>query len=71
MTLTVAELQLLLEALDMGISRRQSQADFYEARPERHSTASVSRHQDKVHAMHALSCKLSSLRARRDVLEVA
>lgn len=71
MTLTVAELQLLLEALDMGISRHQSQADYYEARPDRYSTASVTKHQDKSHALHALACKLSGLRARRDRLEAA
>ncbi|MCK1676591.1 hypothetical protein [Bradyrhizobium sp. 150] len=41
MTLSVAELQLLLEALDMAISRSQSQADYYEARPDRYTTASV------------------------------
>jgi hypothetical protein len=71
MTLSVTELQLLLEALDMAISRRQSQADYYEARPDRHSTASVTKHQDKSEAMHALACRLSTLRARRDVLEIA
>lgn len=71
MTLTVSEIQLLLEALDMGISRHQSQADYYEARPDRHSTASVTKHHDKSAAMHSLSLRLSTLRARHDVLEVA
>ncbi|MCK1536831.1 MULTISPECIES: hypothetical protein [unclassified Bradyrhizobium] len=71
MTLTIAELQLLLEALDMGISRHQSQADYYDARPNRHSTASVTEHRDKSAAMHALSLRLSTLRTRRDVPELA
>ncbi|EJN11799.1 hypothetical protein PMI42_04812 [Bradyrhizobium sp. YR681] len=71
MTLTVAELQLLLEALDMAISRRQSQADYYEARPDRYTTACVTKHQDKSQALHDLACKLSGFHARRDLLEVA
>ncbi|MCK1583220.1 hypothetical protein IVB03_27580 [Bradyrhizobium sp. 168] len=70
MTLSVAELQLLLEALDMAISRSQSQADYYEARPDRYTTASVTKHQDQSHAMQALACRGSGLRARRDLLEV-
>src|SRR5262245_13003535 len=71
MTLTLAEQQLLLQALDMATSRHQSQANFYEARPLRYATASVTKHQDKAAAMQALACRLSTLTPRRDVLEVA
>lgn len=71
MTLTVGELQLLLEALDMAISRRQSQADYYAARPQHHSRASVVKHEDAVDALHALALRFSNIRPRHDVLEVA
>lgn len=71
MTLTVGELQLLLEALDMAMSRRQSQADYYAARPDRHSRSSVVKQEDDVEALHALALKFSNIRARHDVLEVA
>jgi len=71
MTLTVTELRLLLEAIDMATSRHQSQADFYDARPLRYTCASVEKHQNKSADFHALALRLSTLRARRDVLEVA
>jgi hypothetical protein len=71
MTFTFEEHQLLLQALDMAISRHQTQADFYEARPLRYATASVTKHQDKAAAMHALACRFSAFRPRHEVLEVA
>lgn len=71
MTLTFSELSLVLEALDMATSRRQSQANYYEARPERFSRNVAIRHADKSAAMHDLSCRISQLRPRRDVLGVA
>lgn len=70
MTLTISELRLLLEALDMAAGRHQCQADFYEARPLRYAHASVVKHEDKAVAMHALACRLSGLRPRQNVLEV-
>lgn len=71
MTFTVSELLLLLEALDMAGSRHQSQADYYEARPNRFTTASVNKHANKSDAMHALSCRLTEIVPRRTMLEVA
>jgi hypothetical protein len=68
MVLTLAELRLLLEALDMAAGRHQSQADFYDARPERFSTAKVTEHEDKAAAMQAMACRLSTLKPRQDVL---
>lgn len=71
MTLTFAEQQLLIQALDMAISRHQTQADFYEARPLRYAATSVTKHQDKASAMHALALRIGAIRPRQDVLEVA
>lgn len=71
MVLTVSELRLLLEALDMAVSRHQSQASYYEARPERFSTAKVTEHEDKAAAMQSLACRISTIRPRQDVLSAA
>lgn len=71
MTLTFAELQILLEALDMSISRHQSCADYYDKRPGRFSRNAVGKHSRKSEAMQVLACKFSQLKPRRDLLEVA
>ncbi len=68
MTLTLTELRMLLEALDMAAGRHQSQANYCDARPERFSTAKVTEHEDKSAAMQALACRLSTLKPRHDVL---
>lgn len=71
MTLTLAELRLLLEALDMAAGRHQSQANYCDARPERFSTAKVTEHEDKAAAMQALACRFSAIKPRHDILQAA
>jgi len=67
MTLTVTELQLLLEALQMAASRHRTCATAGTVR----SPTAVRKHDDKQRAMEQLRDRLVSFRARRDVLEVA
>lgn len=64
MTLSVSELQLLLEALKMASNR----CDTYARCGKR---SAFKKHEDKAASMHRLRDRLSTLRARRDILEVA
>lgn len=67
MNLSVAELQLLLEALSMAASRHRSYATAGALRSPR----AVRRHELAQQRMMQLRNRLSGLRARRDILEVA
>lgn len=64
MTFTVAELQLLEEALKMASSRHGT----YSRDP---ASRANKKHADKAEAMQTLRDKLSSFAARHDVMEVA
>jgi hypothetical protein len=64
MTFTVSELQLLQEALQMAASR----CDTYARCGKR---SAFKKHADKAERMLELRSRLSALRPRRDLLEVA
>lgn len=64
MTLTIAEQQLLLEALQMAANR----CDTYARCGKR---SAFKKHADKAERMQQLRSRVAALRARHDVLEVA
>lgn len=71
MTLTLWELRILLRALDIAAGRFESQARYYEKRPDRYGSRPIATSEEQAAAVHALQLKFSSLRPRHDRLEIA